>query len=309
MEFIMPLISEIKKCIETALEQKKKIILFPFGDVGLQVKNIMKEMYDIEPAYILDNQVCKYNSKIKPVSFLGEKQINCKEYALILASTNSSIYHELKQNVLQYMDASQIVEFEEMKIELFGDDIYINSNTKVGKYSYGPLINHWLVESVGAFCSFAPGVQVVENHTIQFVTTHPIMYAGNQANKEYKKPYDKMRDQGWYMEGIVPKGKIQKFRKINIGNDVWLGRNVLITNGANIGNGVIAGAGAVITKDVPDYAVVVGVPARIIRYRYTPEQIAALNRIQWWDWSDDEIRERYDDFYLPIEEFIKKYDK
>ena len=209
----MPLISEIKKCIETALEQKKKIILFPFGDVGLQVKNIMKEMYDIEPAYILDNQVCKYNSKIKPVSFLGEKQINCKEYALILASTNSSIYHELKQNVLQYMDASQIVEFEEMKIELFGDDIYINSNTKVGKYSYGPLINHWLVESVGAFCSFAPGVQVVENHTIQFVTTHPIMYAGNQAKKEYKKPYDKMRDQGWYMEGIVPRGKIQKFRK------------------------------------------------------------------------------------------------
>lgn len=82
---------------------------------------------------------------------------------------------------------------------------------------------------------------------------------------------------------------------------------MLITNSANIGNGVIAGAGAVITKDVPDYAVVVGVPARIIRFRYTLEEIDALNKIAWWGWSDEEIRERFDDFYLPIEDFIKKY--
>ena len=97
-------------------------------------------------------------------------------------------------------------------------------------------------------------------------------------------------------------------KKILIGNDVWLGRNVLITNGSNIGNGVIAGAGAVITKDVPDYAVVVGVPARIIRYRYEPDEIAALNRIAWWDWPDEKIRKNYNDFYLDIKEFIKKYD-
>lgn len=83
---------------------------------------------------------------------------------------------------------------------------------------------------------------------------------------------------------------------------------MIITNGANIGNGVIAGANAVITKDVPDYAVV-GCPARIIRYRYEKHQIEALNRITWWDWRDDEIRDRYDDFFLPIEDFIEKYDK
>lgn len=109
--------------------------------------------------------------------------------------------------------------------------------------------------------------------------------------------------------GVEPKGRAEKLHRITIGNDVWLGANVIITNGANIGNGVIAGAGAVITKDVPDYAIVAGVPARIIRYRYTPEQIEALNRIQWWNWSDEEIRERYEDFYIPIEEFIAKYDK
>ena len=81
----------------------------------------------------------------------------------------------------------------------------------------------------------------------------------------------------------------------------------MITNGADIGNGAIIGAGSIVTKDIPDYAVAAGVPARIIRYRYTGEQIEALNKICWWDWSDEEIRSRYDDFFLPIEEFIEKY--
>ena len=91
-------------------------------------------------------------------------------------------------------------------------------------------------------------------------------------------------------------------------NVFWLGRNVIITNGANIGNGVIAGAGAIITKDVPDYAVVLGVPARIVRYRYTKEQIEKLNKIAWWNWSDEVIRKRYNDFFIKIDEIIEKYE-
>ena len=102
-------------------------------------------------------------------------------------------------------------------------------------------------------------------------------------------------------------GERHKGERITIGNDVWLGRNVIITNGSNIGNGVIAGAGAVITKDVPDYAIVAGVPARILRFRFEPDQIESLNKIKWWDWSDDKIRENYDDFYLPVDEFIRKH--
>lgn len=99
----------------------------------------------------------------------------------------------------------------------------------------------------------------------------------------------------------------EKLSKIKIGNDVWLGKNVIITNGVNIGNGVIAAAGAVITKDVPDYAVVAGVPARIIKYRYKEEQIKELNKIAWWNWSDDKNRECYEDFYLEIDVFIEKH--
>ena len=182
-------------------------------------------------------------------------------------------------------------------------------DTKCGKYSYGPLCNHWLVESVGAFCSFAPGTDVVENHPIAYISTHPFLYYGGDKDTIHELKWnEKLGEQvNCYLPGIYPKGENYKLEKINIGNDVWLGRNVIITNSSNIGNGVIAGAGTVITKDVPDYAVVAGVPARIIRYRYTEEQIEALNKIAWWNWSDEKIRECYDDFYLSVGEFIDKY--
>ena len=171
----------------------------------------------------------------------------------------------------------------------------------MGKYSNGPLCLSEHVESIGAFCSFAVGTCAHQNHAMDCITTHGIIYNGlpdyHAANKTK-----------WYLLGIEPHGKGAKNNKVIIGNDVWLGKNVIITNGAKIGDGVIAGAGAVITQDVPDYAIVGGVPAKILRYRYTPEQIEALKRIQWWNWSDDEIRERYEDLYLPIEVFVEKYD-
>ena len=181
--------------------------------------------------------------------------------------------------------------------------------TKCGKYSYGPLTSHVLVEQCGAFCSFAAGTTVVENHTRDCITTHPITYAGNGSRRFYFPPvtYDMLRNEKWFFPGILPKGRPHKLNRIIIGNDVWMGYNVIVTNGSNIGDGVIAGAGAVITRDVPDYAIVAGVPARIMGYRFTLSQIKALKKIAWWDWSDDKIRANYDDFFLTADAFIKKH--
>ncbi len=171
-----------------------------------------------------------------------------------------------------------------------------------GKYSYGPLCTMCndkssplqLVEEIGAFSSFAYGATVVVNHPVDAISTHPFLYWDVPNNTNY-------------FPGVLHRKEIRKIRKSRIGNDVWLGHNVIITNGANIGNGVIAAAGAVITKDVPDYAVVAGVPARIIRYRFSTEQIEALNKIAWWDWPDEKIRECYDDFFENVDEFIRKH--
>ncbi len=183
--------------------------------------------------------------------------------------------------------------------------------TIVGKYSYGPLAqDHPIVECVGAFCSFAVGVEAVPNHPLEYISTHDFLYGGNRVYfKDYRPPrtWESDKNKKWYFPGIGPKGIVKNERRIRIGNDVWLGRNVIIANYANIGDGVVAGAGAVITKDVPDYAIVTGAPARIIRYRFTPKEIAALKTIAWWDWSDDKIRECYDDFYMDIDVFIAKH--
>lgn len=297
------LISEIKKCIENQLKKgQHNFLIFPYGDVGIQVKMILQEVYDVRPKYILDNHLCDYNPKIKPLSFL--KEIDTKKYILILASTNPSIYSNLKKLSSQFINSEQIIELESMiNYYTFNSEL----RTTIGKYSYGPLCRtHELIESIGSFCSFAKGTDVVPNHELNYLTTHPIISWG-QHIRNIEIDYESYKSLDWYFEGIKPKQKCKKINRSKIGNDVWFGRNVIVTNGANIGNGVIAGAGSIITKDIPDYAIVVGVPAKIVRYRYTQPQIDALNAIQWWNWTDEEIRERYDDFYLPIEEFIHKY--
>lgn len=302
------LITQITDCIERIFDMggalSKKIIIYPCGDVGIQVASILRVIYSIEPAFLIDNHKCKYTPNIHDISYLD--QIDTDGYVLFLASTSAKIYNELKDNATKYFLPESIIELECMShVDWSKSPKY---TTEIGKYSYGPICrNHPLIKLIGSFCSFADGVDFVGNHEMRYVTTHPILYVGKHI-EGYEYPFVLDHNEDYYMPGIEPKTEyVRKQRRATIGNDVWLGKNVIVTNSANIGNGVIAAAGAVITKDVPDYAVVAGVPARIIRYRYSPKQIDALNKIAWWNWSDDEIRERFDDFYLPIDEFIEKY--
>ena len=77
---------------------------------------------------------------------------------------------------------------------------------------------------------------------------------------------------------------------MNIGNDVWIGANAMILGGITIGDGAIIGAGAVVTKDIPPYAIVGGIPARIIRYRFPNDVINALLSSQWWNLSENILK-------------------
>ncbi len=94
-----------------------------------------------------------------------------------------------------------------------------------------------------------------------------------------------------------------------IGHDASIGRGAVIQPGTSIGIGAIIGEKAVVTKDVPPYAIVVGVPAKVIKYRFSDDEIEALRRISWWDWSFETIKNRIDDFQLNIAEFINLYDE
>jgi tetrahydrodipicolinate N-succinyltransferase len=86
---------------------------------------------------------------------------------------------------------------------------------------------------------------------------------------------------------------------ISIGSDVWIGAGAMILDGVNIGHGAVVGARSVVTKNVPPYAIVAGVPARIIRYRFTDEIIARLLEIAWWNLDDSVISEKIEFFRNP----------
>ncbi len=141
----------------------------------------------------------------------------------------------------------------------------------LGAYSYfhGSLIN---VASVGNYCSLA--VDVVYSpprHHTHRISTTPII----EGNVSW--PY---RDfPGSTATPPRPKGPIR------IGHDVWIGTRAVVMDGVTIGNGAIVGSCAVVTKDVPPYAIVGGVPAKVIRYRFPPETVAALEASRWWEYD------------------------
>ena len=110
--------------------------------------------------------------------------------------------------------------------------------------------------------------------------------------------------------GVEKSTYLERFNQkegIEIGHDVWIGMGTYILPGVKIGNGVTVAANSVVTKDLDDYTVVGGVPAALIKRKHTGEQIDKLNKIAWWNWSENIIKERLEDFHLPIENFIEKY--
>lgn len=168
-----------------------------------------------------------------------------------------------------------------------------------GTYGYTTLGGDCLrlfVKKIGRYCSINASAKIEGNHRMDFITTSPLITnkRGAPVSEKIYAAIDKMeREQGALTE---------------IGNDVWIGANVFLIRGVKIGDGAIIGAGAVVTHDVEPYAIMGGVPARVIRYRYPKEMIESFLRIKWWDWSLKKIEDNIELFYQP-ELFCKTFDQ
>lgn len=92
-----------------------------------------------------------------------------------------------------------------------------------------------------------------------------------------------------------------------IGHDTWLGHGAIVMPRVTVGNGAVIGSGTIVTKDVAPYTIVVGVPGKALRKRFSEEIIAQLEAIAWWDWSYEDIKARLEDFSLPADEFCRRY--
>jgi len=152
---------------------------------------------------------------------------------------------------------------------------------RVGAFSYGPIVDAGRLPRgtrIGRFVSIAEGVRIIRgNHPIEACSTHPYFYAGR---------FGLVADRGVERDERNP---------LDIGHDAWLGANATILPGCRrIGIGAIVGAGSVVTADVPDFAIVGGVPARPIRYRFAAETRERLLALAWWDRPLAELAARAD---------------
>jgi phosphonate metabolism protein (transferase hexapeptide repeat family) len=170
------------------------------------------------------------------------------------------------------------------------------AESTLGDYSYVVNDSNIIYTTIGKFCSIAA-------HTRINPGNHPMQRA-SQAHFTYRASayFEDAQDEAAFFDW-------RRSTPVTIGHDVWIGHGAIVLAGRSIGTGAVVAGGAVVTKDVPDYTIVAGNPARIIRRRF-PEEIAErLKALAWWDWEHAALRTALDDFRaLSVEAFLDKYE-
>lgn len=175
-----------------------------------------------------------------------------------------------------------------LKNVVTGPNIEIGNYTMYNDYVHDPrdfeknnILYHYPVNGdklkIGKFCSIACGAKFLftsANHTLRSLSTYPFPIFFEEWELDAKNICE-----AWDNKGDIV-----------IGNDVWIGFEAVILSGVTIGDGAIIGTRAVVTKDVPPYTIVGGIPAKPIRKRFDDETIAQLEALNWWDWDEETIR-------------------
>ncbi len=176
-----------------------------------------------------------------------------------------------------------------------GAHCHVNRST-LGDYSYCVEGTQIAYAQIGKFANIAANVRIyASKHPMQRASLHHFTYRSS-----------------WYFEGEADDAAFFEWRAehgIEIGHDTWIGHGAVIMPGVKVGHGAIIGSNAVATKDVADFAIAVGVPAKPIRQRFPGPIADRLLALGWWDWSHDKLHQALPDFRaLEIEAFLEKYE-
>jgi phosphonate metabolism protein (transferase hexapeptide repeat family) len=170
------------------------------------------------------------------------------------------------------------------------------SKSTLGDYSYAVENTQIAYATIGKFANIASHVRIyASKHPMELASLHHFTYRSS-----------------WYFDDAEDNKDFFDWRAsspITIGHDTWIGHGAVIMPGVTVGNGAIAGSNAVVTRDIPAFAVAVGVPAKVIRMRFDAETVERLEKLSWWDWPHDRLRDTLDDFRkLPAAEFLDRYE-
>lgn len=199
------------------------------------------------------------------------------------------VYNAIKNTIVFWRQKKQLKFGKNLRLvnskfdkNVFVDDNCIVLNTFIDKYSYigkDSIINNC---KIGKFCSISNNVKIgLGTHpTSTFVSSSPYFYVDKKRNKF----------------SFANEDCFDEFKKSVIGNDVWIGVNVVIMDGVQIGNGAVIAASAVVTRDVMPYEIVAGIPAKHLRYRFTNEEIHFLESVKWWEYSEEYLSKNWKSF-------------
>lgn len=198
-----------------------------------------------------------------------------KNIRIMISYLRGSLKYALQRNVsIWALITSNSFISKRSKINRFAR-IY---NSMVGDYSYIGVNTTLLNTCVGKFCSIGNQCSIgLGEHTIRNISTSPVFTEVNNGTGH-----------SWIKKNTAQVTSHSTY--VTVGNDVWIGYRAMILNGVTIGDGAIIGAGAIVTKDIPAYAIAVGVPAKIIRYRFEPNIIEKLLQIKWWEYDSNILK-------------------
>lgn len=194
-------------------------------------------------------------------SFFSPKKLSYKKVSFFSIWSKGTTFHKTT-NILRFAKLKKVHIGRYSRI----GELSSVSNTIIGNFT-----------AIGKNCNIGLG-----QHPTNYLTSNSIFY--------------KKGSWGFHDDWL---GKIDfnESKPINIGNDVWIGINVIIMDGVKVGDGAIIAAGAVVTKDVPPYAIVGGIPGKVLKYRFSQEVIDRLLKMKWWNFSDKKIGEMLDLFH------------